>query len=181
MDDLRGGTFSPNDGYASPLMAGSAFHSLALEAGVSFFFNSRIERIRREGNRVASISVGDEEFAAGLFVNAAGAKAADIAKVAGFDIPVFPDCHEAGVTEPVERFLEPMIVDIRSDAESAITISIRLRPARLYSALRRGRRFGGGTRTRLRRFCRLPCAGCSNSIRDCETSVCAEHGAACIR
>jgi len=118
MDDLMGGTFSPNDGYASPLMAGSAFHSLALEAGVSFFFNSRIERIRREGNRVASISVGDEEFAAGLFVNAAGAKAADIAKVAGFDIPVFPDCHEAGVTEPVERFLEPMIVDIRSDAES---------------------------------------------------------------
>jgi sarcosine oxidase subunit beta len=118
MDDLRGGTISPNDGYASPLMAGSTFHSLALEAGVSFFFNSRIERIRREGNRVASISVGDEEFAAGLFVNAAGAKAADIAKVAGFDIPVFPDCHEAGVTEPVERFLEPMIVDIRSDAES---------------------------------------------------------------
>jgi len=118
MDKLRGGTFSPEDGYASPLMAGSAFHSLALEAGVSFFFNSRIEKIRKEGDRVASIQVGDEEFAASLFVNAAGAKAADIAKVAGFELPVFPDCHEAGVTEPVERFMEPMIVDIRSDAES---------------------------------------------------------------
>jgi sarcosine oxidase subunit beta len=118
MDGLRGGTFSPEDGYASPLMAASAFHSLALGAGVSFFFNSRIERIRKEENRIASVFVGDEEFTAGLFVNAAGAKAADIAKIAGFDLPVFPDCHEAGVTEPVERFMEPMIVDIRSDAES---------------------------------------------------------------
>jgi len=37
MDGLRGGTFSPEDGYASPLMAGSAFHGLALDVGVSFF------------------------------------------------------------------------------------------------------------------------------------------------
>lgn len=118
MDGLRGGTFSPEDGYASPLMAGSAFHSLALDAGVSFFFNSRVERIRRQGNRIASMWVGDEEFRADLFINAAGAKASDIAKLSGFDLPVFPDCHEAGVTEPVERFMEPMIVDVRSDAES---------------------------------------------------------------
>jgi sarcosine oxidase subunit beta len=118
MDGLRGGTFSPEDGYASPLMAGSAFHSLALDAGVSFFFNSRIERIRVEDNKVVSMWVGDEEYRADIFVNAAGAKASDIAKLAGFELPVFPDCHEAGVTEPVERFMEPMIVDIRSDAES---------------------------------------------------------------
>ena len=118
LDGLRGGTFSPEDGYASPLMAGSAFHGLALDAGVSFFYNSRVERIRRQGNRIASMWVGDEEFRADLFINAAGAKASDIAKLSGFDLPVFPDCHEAGVTEPVERFMEPMIVDIRSDAES---------------------------------------------------------------
>lgn len=24
-----------------------------------------------------------------------------------------PDCHEAGITEPAQRFLEPMVVDIR--------------------------------------------------------------------
>jgi sarcosine oxidase subunit beta len=32
---------------------------------------------------------------------------------------VHPDCHEAGVTEPVERFMEPMLVDIRPDSESS--------------------------------------------------------------
>jgi sarcosine oxidase subunit beta len=33
--------------------------------------------------------------------------------MAGLDVPVVPDSHEAGVTEPVARFLEPMVVDIR--------------------------------------------------------------------
>jgi sarcosine oxidase subunit beta len=117
-EGLLGGTFSPHDGYASPLMASTAFHKLALDAGVSFFFNSRVENIRRVDNAIISLTAGQEEFSAELFVNAAGAEAADIAKIAGFEIPVFPDCHEAGVTEPVERFMQPMIVDIRPDAES---------------------------------------------------------------
>ena len=117
-DDLIGGTYSPQDGYASPLMAASAFHYLAFAAGVSFFFNTKVKAIHREGERISSIEAGGESFSADIFVNAAGAKAADIAKIAGFDLPVFPDCHEAGVTEPVERFMEPMIVDVRSDAES---------------------------------------------------------------
>jgi len=31
----------------------------------------------------------------------------------GLDVPVVPDSHEAGITEPVARFVEPMVVDIR--------------------------------------------------------------------
>jgi sarcosine oxidase subunit beta len=33
--------------------------------------------------------------------------------MAGLDVPVTPDSHEAGITEPVARFIEPMVVDIR--------------------------------------------------------------------
>ncbi len=118
VEGLRGGTFSPGDGYASPLMTASAFHELAQRAGVSFFFNSRVESLKKRGDRIQSVRAYGEDFCAPLYINAAGAKAADIAKLAGFELPVFPDCHEAGVTEPVERFMEPMIVDVRADAES---------------------------------------------------------------
>jgi len=31
----------------------------------------------------------------------------------GVDLPVFPDSHEAGVTEPVKPFFHPLVVDIR--------------------------------------------------------------------
>jgi sarcosine oxidase subunit beta len=38
--------------------------------------------------------------------------------MAGLKVPVMPDSHEAGITEPVARFLEPMVVDIRPAAGS---------------------------------------------------------------
>ena len=117
-EGLLGGTFSPGDGFASPLMAGTAYHKLAMDAGVDFFFNTRIESVNMETDRVTSISAGGETWSAPLFINAAGAEAADLASLAGVDIPIHPDCHEAGVTEPVQRFMEPMVVDIRPDSES---------------------------------------------------------------
>lgn len=117
-EGLLGGTFSPGDGFASPLMASTAFHKLAMEAGVDFFFNTRIEGVTIEKDRVGSLQAGGEDWSAALFVNATGAEAADLASLAGLDIPVHPDCHEAGVTEPVQRFLQPMVVDIRPDSES---------------------------------------------------------------
>jgi sarcosine oxidase subunit beta len=45
-------------------------------------------------------------------INAAGARAAEIARFAGIDVPVRPDSHEGAVTEPVAPFLGPMVVDI---------------------------------------------------------------------
>jgi sarcosine oxidase subunit beta len=39
--------------------------------------------------------------------------------MAGVKVPVQPDSHEAGITEPVAPFLKPMIVDIRPAEGSA--------------------------------------------------------------
>jgi sarcosine oxidase, subunit beta len=115
---LRGGTFSPGDGYASSIKTSVAFHKLALESGVEFRFGEEAVGFDMEGTRVRRLRTGSGAYEAGLFVNAAGAYGAQVAAMAGVEIPVRPDCHEAGVTEPVERFLEPMLVDIRSDDES---------------------------------------------------------------
>ena len=46
-------------------------------------------------------------------INAAGAWARQVGLMAGLDLPVNPDCHEAGITESVAPFLGPMVVDIR--------------------------------------------------------------------
>ena len=118
MDGLRGGTYSPGDGYASPLQTATAFHRLAMDAGVEFRFREKVTGIFVENARVARLITSAGDYAADLYVNAAGAEAADIASLAGLTVPVRPDCHEGGVTEPVERFMEPMLVDIRPDSES---------------------------------------------------------------
>ncbi len=117
-EGLRGGTWSPGDGYASPLMTGNAYHLLGCRAGVDFRFGETVLGLGLEGRRVASLRTDKGSYSAAVFVNAAGAEAADLAGLAGAELPVHPDCHEAGVTEPVERFFEPMVVDIRPDEES---------------------------------------------------------------
>ncbi len=40
-DGLRGGTYSPGDGYASPLKTAVAYHQLAMRAGVEFRFGEK--------------------------------------------------------------------------------------------------------------------------------------------
>lgn len=117
-EGLRGGTFSPGDGYASPLMTSTAFHALAAREGAEFFFGEEILGFGKEGSRITSMRTDKGDYSAALFVDAAGAYGAEVAAMAGAQIPVRPDCHEAGVTEPVQRFMEPMLVDIRSDRES---------------------------------------------------------------
>jgi sarcosine oxidase subunit beta len=58
-------------------------------------------------------------YHAPIVINAAGAWAAQIGALLGLDHPVKPDSHEAGTTEPVEHFLDPLIVDIRPGPGSA--------------------------------------------------------------
>lgn len=117
-DGLRGGTYSPGDGYASPLMTSTAFHRLARTAGAEFRFNEMVTSIKISHERITSICTDKGEYAASVVVNTAGADANRVASLAGIEIPVHPDCHEGGVTEPVARFMEPMLVDIRPDDQS---------------------------------------------------------------
>jgi sarcosine oxidase subunit beta len=80
MEGLRGSTYSPDDGSASPLLAVNAFYFKSIAAGN----NGR-----------------------------------EIAGLAGLDVPVVPDNHEGAITEPVQRFFGPMVVDIRPEPGSA--------------------------------------------------------------
>jgi sarcosine oxidase, subunit beta len=115
---LIGGTFSPEDGSASPLLSGRAFFRRAVELGVQFRFNERVTGLIRRRGMVVGVRTDKGGYATETVVNAAGAWARPVASHAGIDVPVVPDSHEAGITEPVAQFLQPMVVDIRPDAGS---------------------------------------------------------------
>jgi sarcosine oxidase, subunit beta len=112
-DHLRGGTFSPEDGSASPLLSSVAFYDRARTLGVEFRFGERVTGIIRRRGRVAGVRTDRGGYATGTVINAGGAWARSLAQAAGIDVPVSPDSHEAGITEPVAKFLGPMLVDIR--------------------------------------------------------------------
>lgn len=118
-ENLLGGTFSPEDGSASPLLASHSFYRHALKLGADFRFNESVQEIILQGGRVSGVRTNHGTYGADVVVNAAGAWANPIGKLVGMDIPVRPDSHEAAITEPVAHFLDPMIVDIRPAPGSA--------------------------------------------------------------
>jgi sarcosine oxidase subunit beta len=112
-ENLIGGTYSPKDGSASPLLSAHAFYTRAREQGAEFRFSERVTGIIRRRGQVVGIRTDKGGYATGTVINAGGAWARAAAQMAGLDVPVVPDSHEAGITEPVARFLRPMVVDIR--------------------------------------------------------------------
>ncbi len=117
--DLRGGTFSPEDGNCSPLLALHAFYTHACRAGAAFHYNEPVTGLVIEGGRIKGVKTERGAYSADVVINAAGAWARQVGQMAGLDLPVNPDCHEAGITESVAPFLKPMIVDIRPAPGSA--------------------------------------------------------------
>lgn len=118
-EGLIGGTYSPEDGGASPMRSCLAFQDRAVKMGVDFRFNERVTAIMRRKGKVVGVRTDKGGYATGCVVNAAGAWARQVAQAGGLDNPVAPDCHEGGITEPVAPFLKPMVVDIRPAPGSA--------------------------------------------------------------
>ncbi|MHC1740920.1 MAG: NAD(P)/FAD-dependent oxidoreductase [Anaerolineaceae bacterium] len=112
-DGLIGGTFSPDDGSASPLLANHAFYTHAVELGADFHFSEQVINLELKNGKITQVITTKGTYSAAIVINASGAWAAEIGKLAGVDLPIRPDSHEAAITEPVARFLGPMVVDIR--------------------------------------------------------------------
>ncbi len=114
-EGLIGGTFSPEDGHCSTLLAGHAYYDAARRAGAKFRFNEEVTAITLdgEGGRVTGLVTDKGAYHAPVVINAAGPWARHVGAMVGLDHPIAPDSHEAGITEPVAHFLNPMVVDIR--------------------------------------------------------------------
>ncbi len=120
-NNLIGGTYSPGDGQVSPLLASESFTNEAVKLGAEFRYReSIIDLITEKDNKdltVRGVKTTKGEYKADAVLNTAGAHASNICQMAGLDIPVNPDSHEAGITAPIKSFLNPLVVDIRPGEE----------------------------------------------------------------
>ncbi|MBI4670021.1 MAG: FAD-binding oxidoreductase [Elusimicrobia bacterium] len=117
-ENLRGATYSPHDGNASPLLAINAFFRKSVKLGAAYRFNEKVVQILIENGSIKGVKTNKDTYQAPFVVNAAGAGAAQIGAMAGVNLPVVCDSHEGGITEPVEKFFAPMVVDMRPGKSS---------------------------------------------------------------
>jgi len=116
-DGLRGGTISPDDGQVSPLRASESFTREAVRLGAEYRYREPVTGFAMDDHTVAGVRTPAGEYRAPVVINTGGAHATEICRLAGVDLPVLPESHEAGISAPVADFLAPLVVDLRPGPE----------------------------------------------------------------
>jgi hydrogen cyanide synthase HcnC len=88
--DLRGAVYFPGDNQVNPMLLAEALKRGAVAKGARFVGEARVTGFRRDGDRVTAVETTRGEFACGAVVNAAGAWAAQVARLVDVDLPVTP-------------------------------------------------------------------------------------------
>jgi sarcosine oxidase subunit beta len=116
-EGLRGATYSPEDGSASPMLSNNAFYFKSIKEGAEYKFQEKVIGIEKKDTFI--VKTDKSEYEADYVINATGNYGRDIGLMLGCDLPIQPDSHEGAITEPVERFFGPMVVDMRPIKGSA--------------------------------------------------------------
>ncbi|MFB6303984.1 MAG: NAD(P)/FAD-dependent oxidoreductase [Haloferacaceae archaeon] len=135
-DRFVAGTYCPTDGFADPALALRGYERAARDAGVEIHTGTPVTDVFRDGERVTGVATPDGRHAVDVVVNAAGPWAADVAAMAGLDLPVAPRRRQVLVVDPADPVPEddPLTIDLDT--------GLYFRPERDGAALVGGH-FGG--------------------------------------
>jgi len=114
VDDIIGGTFCPTDGFVDPHSVMMGFMLNAREKGVRLWLDTTVTGIEIENDRITAVETSRGMIATNVVVNAAGAWAAQIAEMAGAELPVEPLRRQLVPTEPFDQLPQrfPMVIDM---------------------------------------------------------------------
>jgi sarcosine oxidase subunit beta len=113
-DDIVGGTFCSIDGFVDPYSVMTGFTLRAVDQGAQVIRDAEVTAIDRDETGVTAVHSTQGSFATRIVVNAAGAWAAQIAKMVNLDLPVEPLRRMLVPTEPFEKISHgaPMTIDL---------------------------------------------------------------------
>lgn len=113
-DNVAGGAFRQGDGFVVPSELMRGFTERALARGARLWAGTEVTGIDVEGGRVRGVRTSRGAVATRAVVNAAGAWAAGVARLAGVEIPVVPLRRQIVCVRPAAPLAEgtPMVIDL---------------------------------------------------------------------
>jgi sarcosine oxidase, subunit beta len=113
-DDILGGSFCATDGFVDPYSVMTGFMASACERGATLWRGTEVTGIEIDPRGVSGVQTTRGPIAARLVVNAAGPWAAQVARMAGIDLPIVPLRRMLVPTEPFPGLPErlPMTIDM---------------------------------------------------------------------
>jgi sarcosine oxidase subunit beta len=113
-DDILGGSFCATDGFVDPHSVMTGFMLKAMERGVQLLRDTEVTGIAADAQGVCGVATSQGFLSSRTVVNAAGAWAGNVARLAGVDLPVEPLRRMLVPTEPFDKVshASPMVVDM---------------------------------------------------------------------
>jgi glycine/D-amino acid oxidase-like deaminating enzyme len=103
LDEVIGGTFCPTDGFIQPRRILDGYLAAARRRGARIEWETEVTGFTRRGDgRIATVQTSRGPIEVDVVVNAAGAWAAAVARMAGVDLPVTPLRRQVAITEPCD-------------------------------------------------------------------------------
>ena len=99
---VRAVLWCPSDGWMTPRCVAKSYEHASREMGVRFSTDTRVEEIQVSHGRVAGVRTNRGVAACKYVINAAGAHAYHVAKLAGLELPIVPVRHEYYITVPMD-------------------------------------------------------------------------------
>ena len=107
-------TYCPTDAHANPFRVVEGYLARARERGVVLEKFTEVVDLEVKEGRIVKVRTSRGDVAPGTVVNAAGAWSREIARMAGVELPNQPIRHEIAITEPVEFFMDVMVISIHN-------------------------------------------------------------------
>lgn len=106
-DDLACGAYEPDSGYADPALAANSFCEAAQREGVEVLQRTPVTGLKMERGEIRGVITEAGEIAAGTVINVAGPWGAQIAAMAGVEIPIIPSRHPVALLQRPARWRKP--------------------------------------------------------------------------
>ena len=102
---VRAVLWCPSDGYMTPLGVVKAYEHQCRKMGVRFAVSTIVEEIICKNGRVTGVKTNRGSAECRYVINAAGAHAFHVARLAGLELPIVPVRHEYFVTVPMDGLI----------------------------------------------------------------------------
>jgi hydrogen cyanide synthase HcnC len=103
--DILGAAWLPEEAQVNPMLLTEALKRAAIHRGAVFRADAAVRRLRRKGDRIVGVEIGDDFVPCKTVVNAAGAWAAALAATAGIDLAIRPVRGQIVLTEALPSTL----------------------------------------------------------------------------
>jgi glycine/D-amino acid oxidase-like deaminating enzyme len=111
--DFELAAYEPESGYADPGSTAASLMTSARERGTRLIQDCRVSQIKTSGDRVTGVETNRGDLDAPVILNAAGAWAAEIGRLAGVELPVDTWWHDvAFIRRPPALQPHPTVIDL---------------------------------------------------------------------